>query len=58
MGGEHRAVPTPPGLKYTFLEQYHSGGYPQLTLEDVRACVRYVVDLVAAKEVHLREASL
>ncbi|MBT3369066.1 MAG: DUF433 domain-containing protein [Nitrospina sp.] len=32
--------------------------YPQLTVEDIKACVRYVVDLVAAEKVHLREASL
>jgi len=32
--------------------------YPQLSVEDIKACVRYVVDLVAAEEVHLREASL
>lgn len=32
--------------------------YPQLTVEDIKACVRYVVELVAAEEVHLREASL
>ncbi len=32
--------------------------YPQLSIEDIKACVRYVVDLVAAEEVHLREASL
>ena len=32
--------------------------YPQLSLEDIKACVRYVVDLVAAEEVHVRGASL
>ena len=32
--------------------------YPQLAVEDIKACVRYVVDLVAAEEVHLREATL
>jgi uncharacterized protein (DUF433 family) len=32
--------------------------YPQLNIEDIKACVRYVVDLVAAEEVHLKEASL
>jgi len=31
--------------------------YPQLSIEDIKACVRYVVNLVAAEEVHLREAS-
>jgi uncharacterized protein (DUF433 family) len=31
--------------------------YPQLGIEDIKACVRYVVNLVAAEEVHLREAS-
>jgi len=31
--------------------------YPQLDIEDIKACVRYVVNLVAAEEVHLREAS-
>jgi len=32
--------------------------YPQLNIEDIKACVRYVVDLVAAEEVHLKAASL
>lgn len=32
--------------------------YPQLNIEDIKACVRYVVDLVAAEEIHLKEASL
>lgn len=27
--------------------------YPQLSIEDIKACVRYVVNLVAAEEVHL-----
>ena len=31
--------------------------YPQLNIEDIKACVRYVVNLVAAEEVHLREVS-
>jgi uncharacterized protein (DUF433 family) len=31
--------------------------YPQLSIEDIKACVRYVVNLVSAEEVHLREAS-
>jgi uncharacterized protein (DUF433 family) len=32
--------------------------YPQLSVEDIKACVKYVVELVAAEEIHLREASL
>jgi len=42
---------------FTF-DQIVQDYYPQLTVEDIKACVRYVVDLVAAEEVHLREASL
>ena len=37
--------------------QIVQGYYPRLTIEDIKACVRYVVDLVAAEEVDLREAS-
>jgi uncharacterized protein (DUF433 family) len=32
--------------------------YPQLSIEDIKTCVRYVVGLAAAEEFHLREASL
>ena len=32
--------------------------YPQLTIEDIKTCVRYVVNLVASEEIHLREVSL
>ena len=32
--------------------------YPQLTIEDIKTCVRYVVNLVASEEIHIREVSL
>ena len=32
--------------------------YPQLTIEDIKTCVRYVVNLMASEEIHLREVSL
>ncbi len=30
--------------------------YPELTLEDIHACIRYAIALVAAEEVHLTAA--
>jgi uncharacterized protein (DUF433 family) len=27
--------------------------YPELTVEDIRACVRYAIALVAAEDIHL-----
>jgi uncharacterized protein (DUF433 family) len=27
--------------------------YPDLQIEDVRACVRYAIDVVAAEEIHI-----
>ncbi|WP_028320815.1 DUF433 domain-containing protein [Desulfatiglans anilini] len=32
--------------------------YPQLTIDDIKACVRYVVQLVASEKVLLQEASI
>ena len=31
-----------------------SGYYPDLSVEDIRACVRYAIALVAAEDIHLR----
>ncbi len=31
--------------------------YPELTVEDIRACMRYAIALVAADEIHLAVAS-
>ena len=27
--------------------------YPDLTIEDIRACVRYAIDVLAAEELHI-----
>jgi uncharacterized protein (DUF433 family) len=31
--------------------------YPDLTVEDVRACIRYAIAIVAAEEIHLKAVS-
>jgi uncharacterized protein (DUF433 family) len=31
--------------------------YPDLTLEDVHACLRYAIALVAAEDIHLKPAA-
>ena len=31
--------------------------YPDLTAEDVRACVQYAIDLITMEEVHLSESA-
>jgi uncharacterized protein (DUF433 family) len=31
-----------------------SGYYPDLSVEDIRACIRYAIALVAAEDIHLR----
>jgi uncharacterized protein (DUF433 family) len=31
--------------------------YPDLTIEDVRACLSYAIALVSAEEIHLKAAS-
>jgi uncharacterized protein (DUF433 family) len=31
-----------------------SGYYPDLSVEDIRACVRYAIAIVAAEDIHLR----
>ncbi len=30
--------------------------YPDLEMDDIRACVRYAIDLVAAEEIHISAA--
>jgi len=32
--------------------------YSELTVEDVRACLRYAIALVAAEDIHLRSAEV
>lgn len=34
-------------------EQIIQDYYPTLTIEDIRACVRYAIALVAAEDIHL-----
>jgi uncharacterized protein (DUF433 family) len=34
-------------------EQIIQDYYPALTIEDIRACVRYAIALVAAEDIHL-----
>ena len=31
--------------------------YPDLTIEDVRACVQYAIDLVRSEDIHIQVAS-
>ncbi len=31
--------------------------YPDLTVEDIRACIQYAIALVAAEDIHLRATS-
>lgn len=31
--------------------------YPDLTVEDIRACIQYAIALVAAEDIHLRPIS-
>ncbi|HKP87755.1 MAG TPA: DUF433 domain-containing protein [Blastocatellia bacterium] len=31
--------------------------YPELEIEDVRACVRYAIDLVASEDIHIAVTS-
>jgi len=33
------------------------GYYPDLQVEDIRACVQYAIDLVAAEDIHIVVAS-
>ena len=38
------------GLSFeTIVREY----YPELQIEDVRACVRYAIEVVAAEEIHI-----
>ncbi len=37
-------------------EQVRQDYYPELTVEDIRACLQYAIALVAAEEIHLRSA--
>ncbi len=32
--------------------------YPDITVEDIRACVRYAIALVAAEDIHLTPSSV
>jgi len=32
--------------------------YPDITVEDVRACIQYAMDIVRAEEVHLAELAV
>ena len=32
--------------------------YPDITVEDIRACVRYAIALVAAEDIHLTSSSV
>ncbi len=34
-------------------EEIIQGYYPDLQIEDVRACVRYAIDVVAAEDIHI-----
>jgi len=38
------------GFSFEEIVQNH---YPDLTVEDVRACIRYAIAVVAAEEIHL-----
>lgn len=40
------------GLSFTEITQNY---YPDLQVEDVRACLRYAIALVAAEDIHLTE---
>ena len=35
-------------------DQMIQGYYPDLTVEDIRACIQYAIALVAAEDIHLR----
>ena len=38
------------GLSFeTIVQDY----YPELQIEDVRACVRYAIEVIAAEEIHI-----
>lgn len=39
------------GLSFQEIIQKH---YPEITTEDIRACVQYAIALVAAEDIHLR----
>ncbi len=39
------------GLSFTEIIQNY---YPELQVEDIRACLRYAIALVAAEDIHLR----
>ena len=41
------------GLSFTEVTQNY---YPDLQVEDVRACLQYAIALVAAEDIHLTEA--
>jgi uncharacterized protein (DUF433 family) len=39
------------GLSFTEIIQNY---YPELQVEDIRACLRYAIALIAAEDIHLR----
>ena len=41
----------------TSFDRIISDYYPDLTLEDVHACLRYAIALVAAEDIHLKPAA-
>lgn len=42
------------GLSFTEIIQNY---YPDLQIEDIRACIRYAIALIAAEDIHLTVAS-
>ncbi len=42
------------GISFAEITQNY---YPDLRIEDVRACVRYAIDIVAAEDIHISAAS-
>jgi uncharacterized protein (DUF433 family) len=42
------------GLSFSAITQDY---YPELESEDIRACVQYAIDVVAAEEIHLAPTS-
>jgi uncharacterized protein (DUF433 family) len=42
------------GLSFPQIAQDY---YPELEMEDIRACIQYAIDVIATEEIHIREVA-